>query len=137
MNSGSTVSFGKIVLSVIAGIATFLIATWLISWLCYFILQIPLLVSILSYPSSPDLYVSIVVNLVPCGLAIGTSLAISPRTKRGFSYGGIITGVAVICLGAVSLFFSILSNGLFYEVNVGYLLSTIIGFYGFSRSDLQ
>lgn len=84
----------------LAGIISFFIVSFIMHFIFALMLRIPFLVNLLSYPSSPDLYVYIGVFSVSALAGRFICSAISVPNKQGYKTGDILLGVFYIFLGA-------------------------------------
>lgn len=71
------------VAAIIAGIAAAILANLVMMWFFGFLLNFPIVVSILSFPSTPDLYVSSGINFACIGAGYYVTDLIAPTTKNG------------------------------------------------------
>lgn len=71
------------VAAVIAGIATAILANLAMMWFFGFLLNFPVVVSILSFPTTPELYVSSGINFACIGAGYYATELVAPPTKNG------------------------------------------------------
>ena len=69
--------------AVIAGIISSILINLILLWIFNFLLKIPFLVSILSFPSTPELYISSAIDFGAIGAGFAVCDAIAPATKKG------------------------------------------------------
>ena len=92
------------VLGLFLGVIASIVAGAITSVLFDLILRIPFLVSILSYPSTPDLYVStgIMYTSVAAGFAVCQKISLPSR--KGYKIGTIVLGILYIILALMNIY---------------------------------
>lgn len=70
--------------AVVVGIIAMVIVNIIMLYVCNFLMSIPFLVTILSFPSTPELYMTALIDfaVIGCGYAACDKLAVETRTGR-------------------------------------------------------
>ena len=91
------------IVGVLAGLIAFVMVGLLIHNVFLFLLRIPFLVTLLSYPSSPDLYVNI--GIISCSSLAGMGVCsfIAVANKYGYKIANIILGMIYVLLGIANI----------------------------------
>ena len=71
------------VAAVIAGIIATILTNFVILFIFIFLLKIPFLVTIMSFPTTPELYISAIIDFGVIGVGLAVCDAIAPATKSG------------------------------------------------------
>ena len=69
--------------AVISGIIATILTNFIILWIFGFLLKIPFVVSIMSFPTTPELYISSIIDFGVIGAGFAVCDAIAPATKTG------------------------------------------------------
>lgn len=93
------------------GIITFYIVSILLSMVLGFIVSLPIVASILSFPSTPELYFSTGVNLGAVSSAIFLCDSICAKTKIGRKPGVVALCIVMSILGIISIILTIMQRG--------------------------
>lgn len=72
------------IVAVIAGIITMIVVNIIMLYICSFLMNIPFLVTILSFPSTPQLYMTALIDfaIIGCGYAVCDKLAVATKAGR-------------------------------------------------------
>lgn len=89
------------VLGLAAGIGAFVAASYILSIVCGFIFNLPIISWLLSWPAGPDFYALIAVNVGSVAMGGYTCLEICSPNAKGVKVGGIIYGALALLAGVV------------------------------------
>lgn len=108
------------IVAVIVGIIAMVVANIIMLYVCSFLMSIPFLVTILSFPSTPELYMTALIDfaVIGCGYAVCDKLAV--ETKNGRKPAISFVGLYCVFSFGVTAYSVIVSRGIcdIFFVNV-------------------
>ena len=113
------------ILGFLAGAAVFIAAQYLLSFLMGLLLRVPFIVSILSWPSTPALYASTIINAGSVGAAFFLCYTVCLANQYGRKFGLIILSGILSLLAVFSATRMLIVNG-FSDPFIGLLFAAIL-----------
>lgn len=104
------------IFSIIVGSIVFLGSSYVFSLIFGLLLQIPLILSILSWPVGPELYMSLTVNSVPAMLGMMVCSKTCPTSSKGYQWGTIIYLCTFSIIGMIVALWHFTTYGFSYTL---------------------
>ena len=123
-------------LGAVLAIPTYVAATYVLSFVIGLLSRAPFLMSLLSFPSTPQLYLSILLNCGVVFCTIWVTQVVCLPNEKGRKIGVIFVAVALVVIGAITTILTFTYNG-WSDGLVGMIFGTISPVFAITSSDIH